>query len=95
MTGSWALFALHGNSFGVSVAAVFYELDFMPDDTDGIVAIHDHYLTRQIWLRRYDDISPDGVTRGPLSIYVQAEDLDGGNARRLAADLLAAAEMIA
>jgi hypothetical protein len=92
---------LRGNRFRVTVVGMFDEqptfmpaLDDVGDPTDGIVAIHDHILTRHIWLRRYDEISADGITRWPVSVYVQAEDLDADRARLLAAELLAAADRI-
>jgi hypothetical protein len=69
-------------------------LDDDGDPTDGIVAIHDHILTRHIWLRRYDDISADGITRQPVTLHVAADDLDADRARRLAAELLTAADLI-
>jgi hypothetical protein len=40
------------------------------------------------------DITPDGCTRWPVSVYVQAEDLDADRARKLAAELLAAADRL-
>lgn len=93
--------ALRGNSFRDTVAGMFSdELTFMPafgddgDPTDGVVAVREHLLTRHIWLRRYDDVSRDGVTQWPVSICVQAEDLDADQARRVAAEMRSAADLI-
>jgi hypothetical protein len=60
---------------------------FMParDDADGIVAIYDRAVTRAIWLRRYDDISADGIMRWPVTLHVAADDLDADKARKVAA----------
>lgn len=82
------------SNFAPTSEAFMPTLDNSGDPTDGLVAIRDHILTRHIWLRRCEDISPDGITRWPLSIYAQAEDLDADKARRVAPELLAATDLI-